>query len=88
MPQRQASHNGAAVAAIDAVRTANGLAAYGGGTSDSELMDEIAAQRQLSLFGLGHRWVDMRRWDRLDEIPLDRTDDNVWVQFPRPVSEN
>ena len=82
------SDNGAAVVAIDAVRTANGLAAYGGGTSDSELMDEIAAQRQLSLFGLGHRWVDMRRWDRLDEIPLDRTDDNVWVQFPRPVSEN
>ena len=82
------SDNSAAVAAIDAIRTANGLAAYGGGTSDSELMDEIAAQRQLSLFGLGHRWVDMRRWNRLDEVPLDRGDDDVWVQFPRPVSEN
>ena len=82
------SDNSAAVAAIDAIRTANGLAAYGGGTSDAELMDEIAAQRQLSLYGLGHRWVDMRRWNRLDEIPLDRDQDDVWVQFPRPVSEN
>ena len=82
------SDNSAAVAAIDAIRTANGLAAYGGGTSDAELMDEIAAQRQLSLYGLGHRWVDMRRWNRLDEIPLDRDEDDVWVQFPRPVSEN
>ena len=82
------SDNDAAVAAIDAIRTANGLAAYSGGTSDAELMDEIAAQRQLSLFGLGHRWVDMRRWDRLDEVPLDRDEDDVWVQFPRPVSEN
>ena len=82
------SDNSAAVAAIDAIRIANGLAAYGGGTSDAELMDEIAAQRQLSLYGLGHRWVDMRRWNRLDEIPLDRDEDDVWVQFPRPVSEN
>lgn len=82
------SDNGAAVAAIDAIRTANGLAAYAGGTSDAELMDEILVQRQLSLYGLGHRWVDMRRWNRLDEVPIDRPGDDVWVQFPRPVSEN
>ena len=81
------SDNAAAIEAIDAVRSANNLSAYAGGNSDEELMDEILLQRQLSLFGLGHRWVDMRRWNRLDEIPVDRDGDDVWVQFPRPVSE-
>ena len=82
------SNNTQAVAALDAIRIANGLDAYSGGTSDEELVDELILQRQYSLYGLGHRWVDMRRWDRLDEIPIDRADDDVWVELPRPVSEN
>lgn len=79
--------NSAAVNNLNLIRNAAGLGDYSGGTSDSELMDELLAQRRYSLFGLGHRWVDMRRWDRLDELPLDREGDDVWVQFPRPVSE-
>jgi len=79
--------NGAAEAAINWIRSANGLGEYTGGTSDSELIDEILFQRRYSLFGEGHRWVDMRRFGRLDELPLDRPGDDVWVQMPRPVSE-
>ncbi|MFQ5447308.1 MAG: RagB/SusD family nutrient uptake outer membrane protein, partial [Saprospiraceae bacterium] len=81
------SDNAAAVSAIDVIRTRHGLDAYSGGTSDSELMDEIMYQRRYSLFGEGHRWVDMRRWGRLDELPLDRPGDDVWQQMPRPFSE-
>lgn len=77
-----------AVNAINVIRTAAGLAAYSGATDSTSLMDEIATQRRYSLFGEGHRWVDMRRWNRLDELPLDRAGDDVWTQFPRPVSEN
>ena len=83
-----ASPNTVAIAAINAVRNANNIGDYLGGTSESEVMDEIAYQRRYSLFGEGHRWVDMRRWGRLNELPIDRVDDDVWELFPRPVSEN
>lgn len=77
----------AAIAAIDVIRTRHGLAPYAGGNSETELLDEVLNQRRFSLFAEGHRWVDMRRNDRLDEIPIDRPDDDVWVELPRPVSE-
>ena len=76
-----------AVNAINAVRTAAGLPAYGGATDQASLINEILNQRRYGLFGEGHRWVDLRRFDRLDEIPLDRPGDIVHVQFPRPVLE-
>ena len=82
------SNNPDAIAAIDAIRTGSGLAAYSGATTEAALMDEVATQRRYSLFGEGHRWVDMRRWGRLGELPIDRDGDDVWVQFPIPVSEN
>ena len=80
-------NNAEAIVALDAIRTGHGLAAYTGGNSDSELTDELLAQRRLSLFGEGHRWVDMRRYGRLGDLPLDRDGDDVWEEFPRPDSE-
>ena len=82
------SDNGTAISAINTIRNVNGLDDYSGGTTDQDLMNEIMYQRRYSLFGEGHRWVDMRRWGRLSELPLDRPDDDVWEKFPRPVSEN
>ncbi len=79
--------NQAAVDALNVIRTTNGLDPYDGATDDAALVDELLEQRRFSLFGLGHRWVDMRRYDRLDELPIDRQEDDVWVQLPRPVSE-
>lgn len=80
-------NNSAAVDAINVVRVAAGLAPYSGGMDDASLTDEILKQRRYSLFGEGHRWIDLRRYNRLDEIPLDRAGDKVHVQFPRPASE-
>ncbi len=34
------------------------------------------------------RFYDMRRYDRLGDLPIDRVDDNVWIGFPRPLTEN
>ena len=34
-----------------------------------------------------HRWVDMRRYGRLGQLPIDRAGDDVWEQMPRPVTE-
>ncbi|MDA8692548.1 RagB/SusD family nutrient uptake outer membrane protein [Saprospiraceae bacterium] len=81
------TNNGAAVDAINAIRTSAGLAAYSGGTSNAELLDEVLFQRRYSLFGLGHRWVDARRTNRLNTLPIDRPGDDVFTQLPRPVSE-
>ena len=78
---------GDAVSAIDVIRTAHGLAAYSGGTSEQELIEELLVQRRYSLFFEGHRWVDLRRYDRLGDLPIDRPDDDIWAQFPIPFAE-
>jgi hypothetical protein len=75
------------IRAIDAIRAAHDLPAYSGGSSTDELIDEMLYQRAYSLFGEGHRWVDMRRYDRLDQLPIDRVDDDVWLEYPRPLTE-
>ena len=81
------TNNGAAIAAIDVIRADHGLLPYAGGLNDAEVMDELVYNRRYSLLGDGHRWVDMRRWDMLDQLPIDRAEDDVWVEMPRPVSE-
>ena len=79
----------AAVAAIDVVRTAAGLPGYTGGTTPAELVTEILNQRRYSLFAEGgHRWIDLRRFNRLGDLPLDRSGDATFEQFPTPANEN
>lgn len=88
-----------AVNAINKVRNDANIGNYSGGTSESELLEEILTQRRYSLYGEGHRWIDLRRFDKLSELPIDRPEsvddegnlieaDDVWVQFPRPLTEN
>jgi hypothetical protein len=76
-----------AVVAINRIRTAHNLTPYAGAVSSSALIDEMLKQRRYSLYGEGHRWIDLRRYDRLNTLPIDRTDDNVWEEFPRPANE-
>ncbi len=78
-----------AINAINIIRNAAELDDYTGGDSPAELVDEILLQRRYSLFAEGgHRWIDMRRFNRLDQLPNDRPGDNVFVQFPTPIAEN
>jgi hypothetical protein len=76
-----------AVTAINKIRNAASLGNYAGATDLNSLITEILKQRRYSLFGEGHRWVDMRRYNRLNELPIDRAGDDVWPQFPRPATE-
>ena len=49
---------------------------------------ELLQQRRYSLlFEGGHRWIDMRRYDRLDELPLDRPSHQRNAAFPIPEAE-
>ncbi|MDH3201329.1 MAG: RagB/SusD family nutrient uptake outer membrane protein [Myxococcales bacterium] len=72
------------LAAINRVRNAAGLGNYLGATDDTSMLNEVLRQRRYSLFGEGHRWVDLRRTGKIGEIPIDRVGDVADTEFPRP----
>lgn len=77
-----------AVTALNKIRTTHNLAPYAGVVTQAALTDEMLRQRRFSLYFEGHRWVDMRRYDRLNQLPVDRPGDDVWDKFPLPLTEN
>lgn len=78
-----------AAEAINYVRNTWNLTDYGGLLNEQELIDEILFQRRYSLWAeFGHRWIDMRRYDRLDEISQnDKLVGTIFEQMARPQSE-
>ena len=76
-----------AVKAINVIREKHGLADYSGALTNPALINEMLYERRYSLFFEGHRWIDVRRYNLLNTLPLDRPGDNVWSLFPLPVSE-
>lgn len=76
-----------AVNAINTVRAAAGLLPYAGATDKASLITEILKQRRYALFGEGHRWIDLRRYNLLAQLPADRPGDDVWQQFPVPATD-
>jgi hypothetical protein len=83
----------AALTDINLIRASSGgLAAIGGGAwaalSDAEQLDELLYNKRYSLlFEGGHRWLDMRRYGRLDQLPLDVATHQRHARFPFPVFE-
>lgn len=77
-----------AVRALNIIRESAGLGPYTGSTDTEALIDEMLMQRRYSLYAEGHRWIDVRRYNRLDELPIDREGDDVFTQFPIPLTEN
>ena len=75
---------GEAEMAINVVRDAAGLGPVVPGSVDE---DRLLYERRYSLFAEGHRWIDLRRFDRLDELVIDRAGDNRVTQFPIPQNE-
>ncbi len=87
----QLGNTQAALAAINRIRIAAGIGNYAGATTKEALIDEILFQRRYSLWAepWGHRWVDLRRYDRLNaqnvDISLDRG--TIFKQLARPQAE-
>ncbi len=77
-----------AVNALNVIRASAGLGNYSGATDTASLVNEMLNQRRYSLYAEGHRWVDMRRYGKLGELPIDREGDDVWSEFPIPLAEN
>ncbi len=79
------SNLAAAEADINAVRHA---ASVGNVTlTSANATAQLIHERRYSLFSEGHRWVDMRRWGLLGNLPLDRASDIVFPRMPIPTSE-
>jgi hypothetical protein len=56
-------------------------------TADGRV-DELLYNRRYSLMFEGHRWIDMRRYDRLTDLPIDAGTSFVrFSRFPFPVRE-
>lgn len=76
-----------AIVALNRIRTGHNLTPYAGAVTNAALINEMLFQRRYSLFFEGHRWVDMRRYDKLAELPIDRPNDDVWSAMPIPSTE-
>jgi hypothetical protein len=76
-----------AATAINIIRNGHSLGNYTGAMTQPALITEMLNQRRYSLYCEGHRWIDMRRYNLLGQLPIDRTGDDVWTEFPLPVSE-
>ena len=85
--QAQLSNTLNVTTAINRIRNAASIGNYNGATDLNSLITEILRQRRYSLYAEGHRWIDMRRYDRLNQLPIDRAGDDVWTSFPRPATE-
>jgi starch-binding outer membrane protein, SusD/RagB family len=72
---------------INIVRTAAGLPDYSGATTQAAMIDAVLKERLYSLFYEGHRWVDMRRYDKISQIHLPVAAMRVLIQLERPVAE-
>lgn len=72
---------------VDIIRAANGLAPVAAFASKDAAIDAILKERLYSLWYEGHRWVDMRRYSKLDQIFLPVANMKVLVQLERPVQE-
>jgi len=83
----QLNHFTEAVNALNTIRNGHGLGNYGGAVNQAALIAELLYERRYSLFLEGHRWIDLRRYNLLNTLPIDRTGDEVWTKFPLPVTE-
>jgi hypothetical protein len=78
-----------ALADINFIRTTSGgLAPRGPFTSEADFITELLKQRRYSLmFEGGHRWIDARRFNRLDTLPKALPTHNVHSRFPFTEAE-
>src|SRR5205807_6893326 len=79
----------AAINDIDYIRKFSGGLPASTGLNASNVLDELLHQKRYSLlFEGGHRWIDLRRYGKLDatHVVVD-TGDVIHAAFPIPLTE-
>lgn len=78
-------------AAVDDInyvrRTSGGLANYAGATTQGALRTELLYNKRYSLMFEGFRWIDMRHYGLLAQLPLDLATDKRFDRMPIPTGE-
>jgi starch-binding outer membrane protein, SusD/RagB family len=73
---------------LNIVRTrAGNLVAVPVTTDPATFTDQLLYEREFSLLFEGHRWIDMRRFNRVMDMPLDDPAFKRNVRFPIPLPE-
>lgn len=77
-----------AIADLNFVRTTDGgLAPISAPGSDAAFVSALLYEREFSLYLQGHRWIDYRRFGRLDQLPSPQPSFVVAPAFPIPRNE-
>jgi hypothetical protein len=87
-----------AITELNVVRVGSGrLAPLTGTPDEATFIDELLYERRYSLLFTGHRWIDVRRLNRLATLPIFIADDDddstppvpdtLNVRFPLPTAE-
>lgn len=78
-----------AMTALNEVRTlSGGLTAIAGSPAEEAFVTALLYERRYSLmFEWGHRWIDARRFGRLEDLPLDMPEHVRNERYPLPLSE-
>jgi starch-binding outer membrane protein, SusD/RagB family len=80
-----------AITDVSKIRTRAGLSIYNGPVNKDSILKAIQHERQIELFAeWGHRWLDLKRWDKADAI-LSALKGTNWQPtdklYPIPQSE-
>lgn len=80
---------GPAIDDLNTIRTVSGKLPPRTDLDESNILDELLKQKRYSLmFEGGHRWIDLRRYGKLNTLPLEYlTDAPVHERFPIPQTE-
>jgi hypothetical protein len=77
-----------ALAELNLVRTlSGGLPQLAAPANETAFEDALLYERRYSLLFEGHRLIDMRRFGRTDQLPLDRTIHKRNIRWPIPTPE-
>ena len=77
-----------AIVDINFIRTTSGGLAARADITAGNFDDELLYNRRYSLmFEGGHRWIDVRRFNRTSDLPLDIPTDVRNVRYPIPLNE-
>jgi starch-binding outer membrane protein, SusD/RagB family len=75
-----------ALTALNTVRQlSGGLSAVNGITTEAAFVDALLYERRYSLMFEGHRWIDLRRFNK--PLPLDNPEHKQNIRYPLPLTE-
>ena len=81
-------HNPEAIADINVVRTEDGGLAPLSSSFSGNLLDALLYEKRYTLFWEGgFRWIDMRLYNKLGELPKDLPTHKIISRFPLPQAE-